>query len=139
MIETPVGARCRECARLYKLPTFRVSGQNYLRAIGAAIVMAGACGAAWWAVNLVLHFAYLNLILGPAAGYAIGEVIGLAVNRKRGAGLSIIASVAVVAGYGLSIVLPPPVYPILLADTPHLIFDIIAVGLGVSFAVSRLR
>jgi len=33
MIQTPVGARCLDCARLYKLPTYQVSTKYYLRAI----------------------------------------------------------------------------------------------------------
>ena len=30
MVETPVGARCRECARINKLPTFQISSKQLL-------------------------------------------------------------------------------------------------------------
>ena len=44
MVQTPVGARCKECARLYKLPTYTVSKKYYLRAAFTAVGMAVACG-----------------------------------------------------------------------------------------------
>jgi len=91
MVQTLVGARCPDCAKLYKLPTYRVSAKYYLRAIGTALGMAIACGVAWGLVGALVPFFYLNLLLAPAAGYAIGEVVSLAVNRKRGRGLATVA------------------------------------------------
>ena len=44
MVQTPVGARCPDCARLYKLPTYRVSAMHYLKASGVALGLAIACG-----------------------------------------------------------------------------------------------
>ena len=47
LVQTPVGARCRDCARLYKLPTYRISPAYYLRAIGTALGMAVVLGLVW--------------------------------------------------------------------------------------------
>ena len=135
MVQTLVGARCPECARLYKLPTYRVSTAYYLRAVGTALGMAIVCGVIWGVVNLFLPFFFLNLLLGAGVGYAIGEVVGLAVNRKRGRGLAAVAGAGVAISYLVSILLffslPFGLFPILLA--------LASVALGIFIAVTRLR
>ncbi len=135
MVQTPVGARCPECARLYKLPTYRVSTAYYLRAAGTALGMALVCGVIWGVVNLFLPFFFLNLLLGAGVGYAIGEVVGLAVNRKRGRGLAAVAGAGVVISYLVSILLffslPFGLFPILLA--------LASAALGIFIAVTRLK
>ena len=89
MVQTPVGARCPDCAKLYKLPTYRVSTKHYLMAVGTALGMAIVCGAAWGAIDWAIPFFPLNLLLAPSAGFAISEVVSLSVNRKRGTGLAL--------------------------------------------------
>ena len=135
MVQTPVGARCPECARLYKLPTYRVSTAYYLRAAGTALGMAIVCGVIWGVVNLFLPFFFLNLLLGAGVGYAIGEVVSRAVNRKRGRGLAVVAGTGVAISYLVSILLfsslPFGLFPILLA--------LASVALGIFIAVTRLR
>jgi hypothetical protein len=106
MVETPVGARCPECARLYKLPTYEVSGVFLWRAIGAAFGMAIVCGLAWGTLSSLVNFVYLSLVFGAATGYGIGEVTSLAVNRKRGSRLAVIGGLAAAGGFTISI-LPP--------------------------------
>jgi len=78
LVQTPVGARCPDCARIQRLPTFSMTNRYYLRAIAAATGMAFACGAAWWAIG---HLAYFNFLLAAGFGYGIGEVVGRSVNR----------------------------------------------------------
>ncbi len=75
MVQTPVGARCPECARLYKLPTYRVSKQYYLKAIGTALGMAIIGGVVWGVVIGFIPIFFLNFLLAPGVGYAI-EVAG---------------------------------------------------------------
>ena len=137
-MQTLVGARCPSCAKLYKLPTYQVSTKYYLRAIGTGIGMAFVCGIIWGAIMGVVPFFYLNLLLAPGAGYAIGEVIGLSVNRKRGVGLAIIAGVAVALSYLVSILSPWGV-GFGLFGILRLVLDLAAMALGIFVAVSRLR
>jgi hypothetical protein len=120
---------------LYKLPTYRVSTSYYLRAIGTALGMAVVCGIVWGLVGSVVPFFYLNLLLAPGAGYAIAEVVGLAVNRKRGRGLATVAGIAVVISYLVTIFLPWG----LPFSVLHILLDLLAVGLGIFVAVNRLR
>ncbi len=128
MVQTPVGARCSDCARLYKLPTYRVSARYYLRATGTALGMAIVCGVAWGVVGIFVPFFFLNFLLAAGVGYAIGEVVGLSVNRKRGTGLATIAGIAVAISYLVS----------LLFGLFH-ILDLLALALGIFVAVTRLR
>ena len=130
MVQTPVGARCPDCAKLYKLPTYRVSTKYYLRAAGTGLGMAIVCGIAWGVVMRFMPF-YLNLLLAPGAGYAIGEVISRSVNRKRGTGLAVIAGSALVVSYLVSMFLP--------WGLRFGLFDLLALALGIFVAVTRLR
>ena len=131
MVQTPVGARCPNCARLYKLPTYRVSAKHYLRAVGTALGMAIVCGVVWELIGSFVPFFYLNLLLAAGAGYAIGEVVSLSVNRKRGTGLATIAGIAVAISYLVSLLLP-------FGLSFHFL-DLLALALGIYVAVSRLR
>ena len=135
MVQTPVGARCQDCARISQLPTYHVPTQYYLRAVGAALVMAIVSGAIWGAIEMAIHIFSFNLLLAPAAGYAIGEITSLAVNRKRSRCLAVVAGLAVVVSYLVTLFYP--------GGFPHGLFDILyhllALGLGIFVAVTRLR
>ena len=144
MVQTPVGARCPDCARLYKLPTYRVSTKYYLMAGGTALGMATVCGAAWGTIEWVTPFFSINLLLAPGAGFAIGEVVSLSVNRKRGTGLAIVGGIALAISYivslrlvsllsGISLYQALPLAPF---DT---VYHLIALAFGIFIAVSRLR
>ena len=37
LVQTPVGARCRKCAGLRRLPTYEIAPQQYLKAVGVAL------------------------------------------------------------------------------------------------------
>jgi len=131
LVQTPVGARCPDCARLYRLPTYQVSTKYYLRAVGTGLGMAIVCGIAWGVVMRFVPLFYLNLLLAPGAGYAIGEVISRSVNRKRGTGLAVIAGSALVVSYLVSMFLP--------WGLRFGLLDLLALALGIFLAVSRLR
>ncbi len=135
MVQTPVGARCPDCAKLYKLPTYSVSTKYYLRAAGTALGMAIVCGIAWGVVRAYVPFIFFNLLLAAGAGYAIGEVVSLSVNRKRGTGLAIVGGIAVPISYLVSI------FSNLLFNfgASFSLFDLLALALGIFVAVIRLR
>lgn len=134
LVQTPVGSRCRDCAKLYKLPTYRISAVFYLRAAGAALGMAIVAGLAWGFLSNYLPYIYLHLLLAAGLGYAIGEVTGLAVNRKRGIWLAIIGGIAVALSYAIRIFSFGEVPVIGLG----LIIDLISLVIGIYMAVNRL-
>jgi len=131
LVQTPVGARCPDCARLYKLPIYQVSAKYYLRAVGAGIGMAVAGGFAWGAVMGSVPFFYLNFLLAPGIGYAIGQVVSLSVNRKRSVGLAAVAAIAVVISYLVSIFSP--------LGGGFTLLDLLALALGIFVATTCLR
>jgi hypothetical protein len=135
LVQTPVGSRCRDCARLYKLPTYRVSAAHYLRAAGAALVLAVILGLAWGFISRFLPFIYLNLLIAAGIGFAIGEVTGRAVNRKRGTGLAVIGGLGVAVCYAVNI--------LTFGNIPGfdiwLIIDIAGLAIGIYTAVNRLK
>ncbi len=139
LVQTPVGARCPDCAKLYKLPTYQVSSRYYLRAVGTGLGMAIVLGIIWAVISGVVPFFYLNLLLAAGAGYAIGEVVSLSVNRKRGTGLAIVAAIAVVISYLVSIMIGAVFYHGLPVGLFNIIFDLVAIALGIFVAVTRLR
>jgi hypothetical protein len=135
LVQTPVGARCPKCARLYKLPTFRVSPAYYLRAAGTALVMAAVIGVIWGVFNNFVAFFWLNLVLAAAIGYAIGEVVGLSVNRKRGRWLAVVGGAGVAAAYLVNIF----TFGRVPFDFVRIALDLVSVGVGIYVAVGRLR
>ncbi len=149
MVQTPVGARCPDCAQLYKLPTYRVSTQYYLRAVGTGLGMAIACGLVWGVVggfvrSVIFIGLFLWLILAAGIGYVIGEVISLSVNRKRGTGLAVIAGGALLVSYlvslwFLSFLFGIPFSLVLPLGLFNIIFTLVSIALGIYVAVTRLR
>ena len=78
MVQTPVGTRCRECARLNKAPTFRVSGWYYLRASGTALGLAVVVGLVWSFVEALLPSYFFSLIFRKVtlkAGYKADSIV----------------------------------------------------------------
>ena len=133
MVQTPVGAKCKDCARLYKLPTYNVSKVYYLRAAGTAIGAGIVGGVLWWIVGIFLPF-YLGLLLAAGIGYATGELVSLSVNRKRGKGLATIAALGVAISYLVTIIAGGVPLGLL-----GIALDFLALALGIFIAVNRLR
>ena len=135
LVQTPVGARCPECARPVNVPTFSVSAPYYLRAIGIGLGMAVVSGAAWWLIDRIIPFFSFNILLAYAASYAISEAISRGVNHKRGRILAVIAGLALVISYSITLILgggfPSGLFSIL--------YHLFALALGIYAAVSRLR
>ncbi len=144
LVQTSVGARCPDCAKLYKLPTFRISTQYYLRAGGTGLGMAVASGIVWAVARGFVPFFFLNLLLAAGAGYAIGELISLSVNRKRGIGLAVIGGIAVVISclvslWFVSLFFGIPFRWWLNFGPLNVVFDLLAIVLGIFVASTRLR
>ena len=80
----PVGIRCKECARERRLPTYRLSQSDIARGIAAAVGL-GLAGAVVLFVLVRLVFGgFFFFIILIGVGYAIGEGVSRAVNRRRG-------------------------------------------------------
>jgi hypothetical protein len=138
LVQTPVGARCPDCARLSRLPVYQVPATYYLKASVAGLVTAIVCGIAWAVIDWVIPFFSFSLLLAPASGYVIGEVISRSVNRKRGTGLAVIAGIAVV----IALLARLGFFSLFLGfhiSLLNIIIDLVATALGIVVAVTRTR
>lgn len=99
MVYTPVGARCRECAQVKRLPTYNLGTQTLVLAGVAAVVVGAGTGVIWWLFNSLTYGFLFVLLIGFALGYVIGEAVSLAANRKRGPPLQVIAVIGVIFAY----------------------------------------
>jgi len=117
------------------LPTYVVTPQQYIKAAGSGIVLAIVLGFFWGLLQDFLPF--FNFLIAIGIGYAIGELISLSINRKRGAGLPVIGGLCVVLCYIVS--------NIELSAGRFIFFDyfsfwgLLALAVGIFVAVSRLR
>jgi len=139
MVQTPVGARCRECARLNKPPTYRVSGPYYLRAGGTALGLAVVTGLVWGIIETFLPHYIFSLIAAMGIGWVIGEVVSLAVNRKRSGWLAAIGGTAVVICYGVSYLVDYFRVGYISFGLYQIVFTLVTLSIGIYFAVNRLR
>lgn len=133
LVHTPVGARCPQCAEVKRLPVFEVRDRHYLVASAVGLGVAVAFSFLWFALWRVIGgaFGFYSLLLFVLMGYAIGELISLSVNRKRGPWLQAIAAVSALVGFGLALGLH--------AFLSLGLYGLIALAAAVYLAVSRLR
>jgi len=138
LVYTPVGARCRECANVRRIPTYNLAAGTLIRAAGAAAVSGTAIGVAWWWFSpYALLYVFYGVLAGLAIGYAIGESVSLATNRKGGPPIQAIALAGVVLAWSLRSVL-------LLGDgyTARFVFDLqscVLLVFACFIAVGRVR
>jgi hypothetical protein len=143
---TPVGARCRGCARLRGNPIYEVGPLYYLKASGAGLAVALVCG---FVVPFIPFFGLFGLML---LGWLTGTAVSAAANYKRGTGLAVVAAVATVVGaVGAPAILAagslPVFFPLdarlaaVVAAVFHQLFSLtgLFVLLAVVVAVSRVR
>ena len=135
LVQTPVGARCPDCARVRRLPTFEYGTVTLVRAVGAGVALAGATGFLWGLVFFDLfRIPFLPWIAVIGIGYVIGEGISASVNRKRGRYLQYIAGASVVLSY----VVAGLVSPLVFVFTFPSIFFLLMLGVGAYMAASRV-
>ncbi len=103
MVHTPVGFRCKDCARVRPPPTFDVSRIYLARAIGASVALGVAGGTIFWLLSLLLGGAFWQAIAFAGIGYMVGGGVSIAVNRKRGRGLKLVSSGGVFLAFVVSI------------------------------------
>ena len=89
LVQTPVGARCRACARMRRLPMYEVSAAAIMRGAGAALAVGGVIGVVWGILlppgfGLGFFGLFIALFIGSPIGYFFADVLDRATGRKRG-------------------------------------------------------
>jgi hypothetical protein len=135
MVQTPVGARCAQCAKMSKLPTFQLSRSDYIKSILVGIAAAIVGGILWYLIRWFTPFmVFFNILIAAGIGYGIGQAMSLSVNRKRGIVLKTIAGICVLLAFIIANQIALPWSFILNFN----LFNILAIAVGVYLAVSRL-
>ncbi len=93
IVQTPVGARCRECAGVRQLPLYQLESADYLRSLGVMLGLGLAGGLAWSQAGFFAFFVALIL------GYFAGAGIDWAVRGRRGPVPVVMAGATVVLAY----------------------------------------
>ncbi len=140
MIQTPVGSRCGDCARVRKSPVFDVTTKQYLMASVAAVGLGGVLGVVGALLRIEIGwFLFLTGILAAGIGYLVGEAVSVAANRKRGLGLSLIATSGVVIAFAaatITTLAQPVAYRY---DLFNIVTAVLLLALAVYISVSRVR
>jgi hypothetical protein len=130
LVQTPVGARCRPCARIVKSPVYTLSAAGYARAAAAAIIGGLAMGTVWVLVLVPFQVGILSIFLGAVLGWVFTRVLDFATGRKRG---PVVVAFAV-SGIGLAWAMQ-----LLVVDLRFALYGLVAVGVGVYMAYQNLR
>ncbi len=137
LVQTPVGARCPTCAQVRRLPTIDVKPIFLLRGLGAALASGAAVGAVWGFLTQGRAVGFVGIFvifIAMAIGWAVGEAVSVATNRKRSPTLQACAVVGVILAYLVhNVVAGNAVLPA--GD----IWGYLATGIAAVFATQRLR
>ncbi|MCC6176833.1 MAG: hypothetical protein IT305_16110 [Chloroflexi bacterium] len=148
MIHTPVGARCKACARLRKLPMFELGPLDYARAIGGGVGAAYVAGFILTLVQSMMPFlGFLGLLLVLGYGYVVGEAVSQTSRRKRGTRVGVIAALAVPLGLVLAratLFVLGGAFPVLALQAAALmllapLWNLLGVAVAMGLAYSRAR
>lgn len=134
MVQTPVGARCRDCGRVQRSPVFDVSPRQYVVAAGVAVTVGVVTGMAWGFLLAVIGWIFfLPWLLAMGVGYVIGEAVSASVNRKRGTGLATVTAVGVIVAFIPAFLIGRNF------NVPSIIFALLYLGVAIYIAVNRVR
>jgi hypothetical protein len=82
LVQTPVGARCRECAGVKRIAT-SATPVLLARGLGAAAATGAALGAAWgYLLEGFGGISFLGFIIGIGIGWVLSEAIGAATKKR---------------------------------------------------------
>ena len=133
-ITTPVGARCPECARVQRLPTYSLPGPQMGLAIAVALGAGLGLGVLFGALKSVMPITLLWLYVPLAfvgSGYLLGEAVSRASNRKRATPLQLLA----VGGYGLTII----TFSLVAGELVIGLYSLVGLAVGAAMAVNPFR
>lgn len=130
LVQTPVGARCRDCARITKSPIYTVTAGRF--ALGAATALVGGVimGLIWGVILLPFSVGFWSIFIGIGLGYVFTKAMDMATNRKRGPVIVSLASAGIVIAWAMQF---------LFVGSQIVLYDLVAVGIGVYMAYYNLR
>ncbi len=131
MIQTPVGARCRDCARIVRSPVYTLSNTDTAKAAGAAIVGGVVMGLIWGFVLLPFSFGFLSIFVGAGLGWAFTKLMEAVTRRKRGPVVVGLAIAGIAIAWGMQ--------PLFFVPIGVAMYGLVAAGVACYFAYQSLR
>jgi hypothetical protein len=130
LVHSPVGARCRDCARIAKSPVYTLQTAQYLQAAAAAGIGGVLMGLAWWLILLPFTFGFFSIFVGVGLGYGFTRLMEFATGRKRG---------KVVAGFAMAGIGIAWLTLVVFVDFNVARYGLVAVAIGLWFSYQNLR
>ena len=130
LVHTPVGARCRDCARISRSPVYTLGSSEIIRAAGASIILGVVMGLIWGFVLLPFSFGFFGIFIGAGLGYAFTRALEFSTGRKRGPAVVAFAVVGIAIAWGMQF---------LFVEPRLAMYDLLAVGVAIYFAYQNLR
>ncbi|MCA1791744.1 MAG: B-box zinc finger protein [Thioalkalivibrio sp.] len=103
MVYSPVGIKCKECARLPRSARLVFGPDRWIRSIAAATAGGAVVGSFYYLLLSAVGFFFLAFLIGAGVGYVMGELVLRAAKHHRGVEPAAIA----VAGTVWAFIFPP--------------------------------
>jgi hypothetical protein len=109
LVQSPVGARCKDCARVMKNPLYQLSGGQLARAVGAAVVGGVVMGIIWLVVLLPLGAfgLFFSIFLGVGLSWVFTKAMDWSTRRKRGPVVISLAVAGMLIAWGIQLLFLP--------------------------------
>jgi len=131
LIQTPVGARCKDCARIGKNPIYTLTTGAALKAAGASIVGGIVMGLIWGFVLMPFTFGFLSIFVGAGLGWVFTRLLEVVTRRKRG---------PYVVGFAvMGIAIAWAMQPLFFVPLGFALYGLVAAAVAVYFAYQSLR
>lgn len=130
LIHSPVGAKCKDCARVMRSPIYTLKPLLLLRTAGAALLGGIVMGFAWGLILVPFQFGFLSIFLGVGLGYAFTRLLEMASGRKRGPVMIGLAVMGIAVAWAITV-------PMVSWELAR--FGLIAAAVGVYFSYQNLR
>ncbi|HEY5475625.1 MAG TPA: DnaJ domain-containing protein [Tepidiformaceae bacterium] len=130
LVQTPVGARCRDCARIVKSPVYTLDQMQIFRAAAASVIGGVAMGLIWRLVLVPFTVGFLSIFIGAGLGYVFTRIMELATGRKRGPVVAGLAVFGIAIAWGIQVVT---------LGLQFGLYGLVAAGVGVYFCYQNLR
>ncbi len=141
MVQTPVGARCRECAQLRRLPQHEVAPALLARALPAGFA---ASFGIWYILDFVPAYGLFAMFIAAfLAGTAVGTIVSRLANRRSNRVLEAGTAACIIGGWLVVQLINPSggadVWTRAAQRPGYLLVSILPVLLTCYIAITRIR
>ncbi|MBK6561030.1 MAG: DnaJ domain-containing protein [Dehalococcoidia bacterium] len=130
LIQTPVGARCKDCARIARSPVYTLSAGNAAKAAAASVVGGVAMGLVWGLVLMPFTFGWFSIFVGAGLGWVFTRILEAVTRRKRGPYMVGFAMLGIGIAWAMQLLFVPPGVAV---------YGLVAAGVACYFAYQNLR